>query len=331
MPHLSVINLRVTGCVIWTAQTKKLYSINRSATKYKKELNCEDPVEKIPEVSATISAKATKAIAKNAAQKQLHQNWSNKALHGKFSQRCTQADVDKENTFSWLKSSGMKPETEGFIIAAQDQSLQTNNYKVHIQKTGTNAMCRYCREHQETIDHLVSGCPTLAINEYLIRHNKVAQYVHWKVCQHFDLKVVDRWYEHQTPPVTENEKVAILWDFPIQTDRTIKANRPDIIIRDKIKRTCLLIDVSIPADKNTSLKNFEKLSKYKDLEIELGKSWNMKMKTVPIIVGALGVINRSFKKYLQEVPGKLSIHEIQKITLLGTAHILRKALSLNTI
>ena len=204
------------------------------------------------------------------------------------------------------------------------------NIKYIYKKTGNNAMCRYCSEHQETINHLVSGCPTLAINEYMIRHNKVAQYIHWKVCQHYELRVADHWYEHQAMPVTENNKVTILWDFPIQTDRTIKANRPDIIIRDKITRTCLLIDVSVPADKNTSLKNFEKLSKYKDLEIELGKSWNMKVvKTIPIMVGALGVLNRSVKKYLLEVPGNFSIYEIQKITLLGIAHILRKALSLN--
>ena len=40
-------------------------------------------------------------------------------------------------------------------------------------------------------------------------------------------------------------KVTILWDMPVQTDKEIKANRPD-----KEKRTCLLIDMK----KNTSLK-----------------------------------------------------------------------------
>jgi len=49
------------------------------------------------------------------------------------------------------------------------------------------------------------------------------------------------------------------------------ANRPDIVVKDKKERTCLLIGMSIPKERNTSLKIIEKLSKYKDLEIELRK------------------------------------------------------------
>jgi hypothetical protein len=276
-------------------------------------------------------AKAAKKIAKKAALDKLENNWRSKALHGKFAERASQADVNKDCTFLWLKSSNLKAETEGFIMAAQDQSLKTKNYLRNIMKVGGDGKCRYCKQYLETIDHLVSGCPTLAKSEYIVRHNKVAQYVHWRVCQHYNMDVNNKWYEHQIEPVMENNKATILWDFAIQTDRTIKANRPDLVIRDKKTKTCLLLDVSIPADKNTSLKTFEKLSKYKDLDIELSKSWKVKTKTIPIIIGALGIINRSTPKYVKEVPGKISISELQKITLLGTSRILRKALSLNAL
>ena len=63
--------------------------------------------------------------------------------------------------------------------------------------------------------------------------------------------------------------MSVLWDFGIHTDRKIEANRPDIIIKDKEKNECVLIDVAVPADKNVSIKEFEKKSKYKDLEIEV--------------------------------------------------------------
>ena len=33
------------------------------------------------------------------------------------------------------------------------------------------------------------------------------------------------------------------------------------------------------------------------------------------------------EKYIQQVPRNIKIHELQKITLLGTSHILKKALS----
>ncbi len=162
----------------------------------------------------------------------------------------------------------------------------------------------------------------------MIRHNKVAQYVHWQTSKGYGIAVKGSWYDHETPPVIENERVKILWDFSVQTDRTIKANRPDIIIKEKETNKCYLIDVSVPSDRNTSLKSFEKVSKYKDLEIELTKSWKTQVKTVPLIIGALGAINKSLCKYLNVLPIKMEVNELQKITLLGSANILRKALSL---
>ena len=46
-----------------------------------------------------------------------------------------------------------------------------------------------------------------------------------------------------------------------------------------------------------------------------------------IIIGALGAIKKGLETYLGRIPGQLSISELQKITLLGTAHILRRVLS----
>ena len=55
--------------------------------------------------------------------------------------------------------------------------------------------------------------------------------------------------------------------MPIQINKEIKANRPSMMVKDKKERTCLLIDMSIPTERNTSLKTMEKLTKYKDLGI----------------------------------------------------------------
>ena len=71
----------------------------------------------------------------------------------------------------------------------------------------------------------------------------------------------------------------------IHTDRELSANKPDKVIKDHADRCCKLIDVSVPADRNTSTKVFEKLSKYKDLEIEIARMWGMRTETVPVIVG----------------------------------------------
>jgi len=43
----------------------------------------------------------------------------------------------------------------------------------------------------------------------------------------------------------QGDKVIILWNQQVQTDRAIPNNKPDIIIRDNEKRTCMLTDVAI--------------------------------------------------------------------------------------
>ena len=51
-------------------------------------------------------------------------------MHGQYPKRVDEKDVDHQMTNQWLtcKSGGLKSETEGFIIAAQDQAIKTNYY-----------------------------------------------------------------------------------------------------------------------------------------------------------------------------------------------------------
>jgi hypothetical protein len=56
-------------------------------------------------------------------------------------------------------------------MAAQDQIISTNYFKKNTPKQ-IEGRYRLCKEYEETIDHLISGCPTVAKNEYIIRHDK---------------------------------------------------------------------------------------------------------------------------------------------------------------
>ena len=102
--------------------------------------------------------------------------------------------------------------------------------------------------------------------------------------------------------------------------------KPDIIIRDNEKGTCMLIDVAISGDRNVIKKEDEKILKYKDLAIEIQRMWNIKTKVIPVIIGATGTISKSFRKYVSNIQGKHEVKELQKTAILGTAHILRKVL-----
>ena len=89
-----------------------------------------------------------------------------------------------------------------------------------------------------------------------------------------------------------------------------------------------MIDVTVPADKKISLKEFQKRSKYKDLEIEVAKIWKHNTKTIPVAIGALGMIKKGTQNFTDQIPDKSSLQGIQKIVLTSTAHILRKVLSM---
>jgi hypothetical protein len=127
-------------------------------------------------------------------------------------------------------------------------------------------------------------------------------------------------------PVYEEGDVTVLWNQAVHTDRKVTANRPDIIIKNKKENTCTLIDVAIPADRNDVQKEAEKKLKYKCLCIGIQRMWNLKCTIIPVIIGATGIVTKKKRKNLEAVPGKHSIDSLQKTAVLGTSHIIRKAL-----
>ena len=98
------------------------------------------------------------------------------------------------------------------------------------------------------------------------------------------------------------------------------------IIKNKKEKTCTLIDVAIPADKNVVQKEAEKKLEYKSLCIEIQRMWNLKCTIIPVITEATGIVTRSLRKNLEAVPRKHSIDSLQKTAILGTSHITRKVL-----
>ena len=127
-------------------------------------------------------------------------------------------------------------------------------------------------------------------------------------------------------PVYEEGDVTVLWNQAVHTDREVTAHKPDIIIKSKKEKTCTLVDVAIPADRNVVQKEAEKKLKYKSLRIEIQRMWNLKCTIIPIIIGATGIVTRSLRKNLEAVPGKHSIDSLQQTAILRTSHTIQKVL-----
>jgi hypothetical protein len=89
----------------------------------------------------------------------------------------------------------------------------------------------------------------------------------------------------------------------------------------------VLIDVAISGERNVIKKETEKILKCKDLTTEIQCMWRVKTKVIPVIIGATGTISKSFRKYVSNILGNHKVKELQKRTILGTAHTLRKVLT----
>ncbi len=66
-------------------------------------------------------------------------------------------EVDREETWWWLKKGDLKPETEALLCAAQEQALRTSYVKFHIDRT-VEKRETLCGEKGKHITHLISEC-----------------------------------------------------------------------------------------------------------------------------------------------------------------------------
>ena len=211
-------------------------------------------------------------------------------------------------------------------MAAQTSVIRTNHIKARIDKTQQNCKCGLCDDRDETINHIISECSKLAQKEYKTRHDWVGKVIHWEMCKKFKFEHTNNWYMHNPAPVLENYIHELLWDFDIKTDHLISARRPDLIIINKKKRTCKIVDFAVPPDHRIKLKECEKKDKYLDLARELKKLWNMKVTIIPIVIGAFRTVAKGLLKGLEDLEVGGREEAIQTTTLSRTARILRRVL-----
>ena len=188
--------------VLQQEKKKKLHSVLKESRKFKFQLNMTQ--EKIDiNTKPTKAAKDIKKKAKNASLQDMKKGSREITLHGKYPLRTDNADADRATTHQWLSSSSLKGETEGFLLAAQDQIISTRAYQSRILNNGIDPNWSLCTKREETVDHVVSACPTIVNNEYLQKHDRVASFIYWILYKNFNLPHTEKCYEHTPEPVAE--------------------------------------------------------------------------------------------------------------------------------
>ena len=118
----------------------------------------------------------------------------------------------------------------------------------------------------------------------------------------------------------------LFWHFDIQTDPLISARRIDLLMINKRKRTCKILDIAVQADHRVKLKKSEKKDKYFDLAEELKKLWSMKVTIIPIVIGALSTATKELIKGLEDLEIRGRVVTIQTTIFLRWTRILRRVL-----
>lgn len=261
-------------------------------------------------------------------------SWLQKSLHGRHRRDLMDPNVDKIASNAWLKSGELFPETEGFMLAIQDQIIDTRNYRKHIIRDNTlqTDLCRHCHSNSETIQHITGACRSIAQTDYKHRHDQVAAIIHQYLAIKYKLiKDKTSYYKYKPEIILESINYKLYWDRTIITDKTVHFNRPDITLHDKNNKIVYLIDIAIPNTHNLSATHTEKITKYTDLAIELKTQWKVDtVKTVPVVLSTTGVIPYTLHTSLETLNiHKLTYLQLQKATILNTCRIVRKFLSLN--
>ena len=119
----------------------------------------------------------------------------------------------------------------------------------------------------------------------------------------------------------------ILWDVMIQCYREIKARKPNIVVVNKNKKSCAIIDVAIPGDIRVSKKEKENIERYRKLKREIKRMWNIRsIKVIPVAVRTLCSTSKKLKSSIEELGVIISTALLQKTTLLRTSLIFKKVL-----
>ena len=109
--------------------------------------------------------------------------------------------------------------------------------------------------------------------------------------------------------------------------RDIKAKKPYIVVLNKSKRSCAIINIAMPGDIGVSEKEKKKIERYQELKREIKRIWNIRsIKVISVVVGVLCSTSMMLKNYIGELGVVISTALLQQMELIEIVCILREVL-----
>lgn len=94
-------------------------------------------------------------------------------VHGRHYHELNHPQIDKKASNRWLLNREVFPESEGFMLAIQEQVIKTNNYKKNVMKDKNTTTAKRKKYHQKIRSVLEDDCFELYYDRRIIADSKV--------------------------------------------------------------------------------------------------------------------------------------------------------------
>ena len=162
------------------------------------------------------------------------------------------------NCFSYLTSWKSCPdqlisEVQGLYC----QLLPTKSYQlIRSVSNDRNTVYRMCKRGQESVEHVLSNCESLAKYDFILRHDSAFKSIVFPILTQY--KLIDQcptWYSpSKVKPCYENEIAEFWWGTPEyqgnEEEDDTKLFRPDAKLRLKQERQIFILEMAVPLIEN---------------------------------------------------------------------------------
>ena len=241
-----------------------------------------------------------------------------------FAKQCTwtQWENAEQRKLTWSSLQKMEPLRISFLLRSTYDLLPT---PTNLKQWGMTQddICLDCGKSRATLEHILATCSN-SLQKYTWRHNQVLKVLSEATktqCENISLinTTIDedvRFVREGTQPSAKKPKgvrAKLLEDdsdwqalidleerlvFP--THITITNLRPDIIIWSDRSKIVLIVELTVPWERNMEVANERKMTKYEVLKTECeDNGWRCCV--FPIEVGCRGYIARSTMGYLRGI------------------------------
>lgn len=297
----------------------------------KNELPIEVMDGRIEVAGAEVSnAPSSRKLASKRLTKALKERWNAKFAAMKMACKYRQSVKDWEvQSTAPIIEGKWSSQDEALIVAAQEQVLETQLYKVRIRKEQTDSQCRLCGEEDESPYHIVSGCRLHKFLLYKHRHDEVVRTLINAIAKNL-FGEEGRFEEGTTSQVKGTTE--LYYDLVHQTTEKMSCRKPDITCLLGESKKVWVVEVTVCADTKLTERYWAKVEKYQPLMQDLYKQYpDCDVELSVVAVGALGAIHPSTIENLRVIgfETKQATDLVKKLALaaaMGSARIIKNHL-----